>query len=41
MNFIEMIMQQNEGFMISGLVQDVSTGKIEIVVPPSQLRMED
>jgi carbonic anhydrase len=29
------------GFMISGLVYDVSTGKIEIIVPPSQLRLED
>lgn len=29
------------GFMISGLVYDVSTGKIEIVVPPSQLRSEN
>ncbi len=26
------------GFMISGLVYDVATGKIEIVVPPSRLR---
>ena len=29
------------GFMISGLVYDVFTGKIEIVVPPSQLPIED
>ena len=28
-------------FMISGLVYDISTGKIEIVVPPSQLRLEN
>jgi carbonic anhydrase len=27
------------GFMISGLVYDVSTGVIEVVVPPSQLRL--
>jgi len=26
------------GFMISGLLYDVSTGEIEVVVPPSQLR---
>jgi carbonic anhydrase len=28
------------GFMISGLVYDVATGKIEIVVPPSLLRLD-
>ncbi|WP_255551349.1 carbonic anhydrase [Granulicella sp. dw_53] len=28
------------GFMISGLVYDISTGKIEVVVPPSRLRLE-
>ena len=27
------------GFMISGLVYDISTGLIEVVVPPSQLRL--
>jgi carbonic anhydrase len=26
------------GFMISGLVYDVSTGKIEVIVPPAKLR---
>jgi len=29
------------GFMISGLVYDIATGKIEIVVPPSRLRLEN
>jgi len=29
------------GFMISGLVYDVLTGQIEVVVPPSRLRPED
>ena len=28
------------GFMISGLVYDIASGKIEIVVPPSRLRLE-
>jgi carbonic anhydrase len=28
------------GFMISGIVYDITTGKIEIVVPPSQLRSD-
>jgi len=27
------------GFMISGVVYDVSTGLIEVVVPPSRLRL--
>jgi carbonic anhydrase len=29
------------GFIVSGLVYDVSTGKIEVIVPPSRLRDED
>jgi carbonic anhydrase len=29
------------GFMISGLVYDIATGKIEIIVPPSRLRLEN
>lgn len=28
------------GYMVSGLVYDVSTGKVEVVVPPSLLRSE-
>jgi carbonic anhydrase len=28
------------GFMISGIVYDVSTGKIDVIVPPSRLRPE-
>jgi carbonic anhydrase len=29
------------GFMISGLVYDIATGKIKIIVPPSRLRLEN
>jgi len=29
------------GFMISGLVYDIATGKIEIIVPPNRLRLEN
>lgn len=29
------------GFMISGLVYDVSTGKIEVIVPPGRLRVDN
>jgi carbonic anhydrase len=29
------------GFMVSGLVYDVTTGRIEVVVPPSLLRPEE
>jgi len=28
------------GYIVSGLVYDVATGKVEIVVPPSRLRRE-
>jgi carbonic anhydrase len=28
------------GFIISGVVYDIPTGKIEIIVPPSQLRSD-
>jgi len=28
------------GFMITGLVYDISTGKIEVIVPPSLLRSD-
>jgi carbonic anhydrase len=29
------------GFIISGIVYDIATGKIEIIVAPSRLRLEN